>query len=75
MEPNDDKRKRVLPAVGVLTTFIYEGPITRPRRSFSTATNPEGNDKAQEHLTLVDGVSSIVTFVIEKDTGRLFRKE
>ena len=68
MVPGDDEPKRALPVVGLITTYTYEGLITRSRKSAS------GNDKAQERLELIDGATRPVTFIYDS-TGRLRKKE
>jgi hypothetical protein len=74
MEPDDDALKRVLPAVGVLTTVIYSGPVTRLGRLRSQETAAESNDTVLVSVERMEG-ERLVRYVLDNDTGRLFRKE
>ena len=60
MTPNDEEPKRVIPAVGTVTTYLYEGPMTRARKSGST-----------ERLELIDGKTRPVTYIYEGQECRL----
>ena len=75
MVPNDNEPKPAVPVVGVVTTFIYEGPFAWPRKRRSAETPPDGEDRSNRRLELIDGVTRPVTYVYENWPYGLKKKE
>jgi hypothetical protein len=75
MIPGDDDPKRAVPVVGLVTNLTYGGPVTWPRNRSSTASSADSNDKAHTRLELIDGATRPVTYLFERNSGRLRRKE
>ena len=60
MITNKDEPKHLASAVGSVTTYIYEGPITGTQKSGNT-----------ERPKLIDGKTRLVTYVYEGPDWRL----